>query len=98
MQERATNNGYLPVRTIRGASKLFPWAKAHIYVKTSAGMNLHTQLDLHANPHIIGRVSTANVNERHFLDDLMFEPDILHIMDRGYMAIRRLKKNGTAKS
>ena len=55
-------------------------------------MKLHTQLDVHANLPVFARVSEANLNERHFLDDLLFEPGAFYIMDRGYMDFRRLKK------
>jgi len=72
--------------------KLYPWAKAHNYVKTRAGVKLHTQLDVRANLPVFAMVFVANMNERLFLDHLVFEPGAFYIMDRGYTAFERLRK------
>jgi hypothetical protein len=72
--------------------KLFPWAKAHNYLQTRAGVKLHTQLDVRANLPVFAMVSVANMNERHFLDHVVFEPGAFYIMDRGYTAFERLRK------
>ena len=72
--------------------KLFPWAKAHNYIKTRAGVKLHTQLDVRANLPVFAMVSVANMNERLFLDHLVLEPGAFYIMDRGYTAFERLRK------
>jgi len=72
--------------------KLFPWAKANNYIKTRAGVKLHTQLDVRANLPVFAMVSVANMNERLFLDHLIFEPGAFYIMDRGYTAFERLRK------
>jgi hypothetical protein len=76
--------------------KLFPWAKAHNYIKTRAGVKLHTQLDVRANIPVFAMVSVANMNERLFLDHLVFQPGAFYIMDRGYMDFFRLKKIDSA--
>jgi len=71
--------------------KLFPWATAPVHQATAAGIKLHTQLDVQAHLPVFARVSRGNVNERLFLDDVLFEPGAFYIMDRGYMDFRRLK-------
>ena len=71
--------------------KLFPWARANNYVKTNAGVKVHTQLDVSAKIPVFASISTANINERQFLDELVFEPGAFYVMDRGYMDFRRLK-------
>jgi len=76
--------------------KLFPWAKAHNYVKTRAGVKLHTQLDVHSQIPVFAAISVANMNERRFLDQLVFDPGAFYIMDRGYMDFYRLKKIDSA--
>lgn len=72
--------------------KLFPWAKGHNYIKTRAGIKLHTQFDVRANLPVFAMVSVANMNERFFLDHLVFEPGAFYIMDRGYTSFERLRK------
>jgi len=76
--------------------KLFPWATAPVHQATTAGIKLHTQLDVQAKLPVFARVSRGNVNERHFLDDVAFEPGAFYIMDRGYVDFRRLKAIDTA--
>jgi hypothetical protein len=71
--------------------KLFPWATAQVHQAIAAGIKLHTQLDVQANVPVFARVSRGNVNERLFLDDIVFEPGAFYIMDRGYVDFRRLK-------
>ena len=76
--------------------KLFPWARAHNYVKTSAGVKLHTLLDVQSNIPVFARVSEANLREMRILDDLLFEPGAFYVLDRGYLSFGRLKKIDTA--
>jgi hypothetical protein len=71
--------------------KLFPWATAQVHQAIAGGIKLHTQLDVQANLPVFARVSRGNVNERLFLDELLFEPGAFYIMDRGYVDFRRLK-------
>ena len=72
--------------------KLFPWAKAANHLKISAGVKLHTLLDVQANLPVFARVFEANVNEIRIVDELLFEPGAFYVMDRGYMHFARLKK------
>lgn len=78
--------------TIELCLKLFPWARAANHLKTAGGVKLHTQLDLQSNLPVFARVSDANLNEVHFLDELLFEPGAFYVVDRGYMSLARLKK------
>jgi hypothetical protein len=71
--------------------KLFPWATAPVHQAIAAGIKLHTQLDVQAHLPVFARVSRGNVNERLFLDDVVFEAGAFYIMDRGYIDFRRLK-------
>lgn len=71
--------------------KLFPWATAPVHQAIAGGIKLHTQLDVQANLPVFARVSRGNVNERLFLDDVVFEPGSFYLMDRGYVDFRRLK-------
>jgi hypothetical protein len=76
--------------------KLFPWAKGHNYLKTSAGVKLHTQLDVAAQIPVFASISTANMGDRSFLDQLVFEPGAFYVMDRGYTDFHRLKQIDSA--
>ncbi len=72
--------------------KLFPWAKAAHNQKTTAGIKLHTQLDVQSNLPVFARVSEAVMHEVRILDEILFEPGAFYVMDRGYMDFTRLKK------
>ncbi len=77
--------------TIELCLKLFPWARPANHLKTAAGVKLHTLFDLQSNLPVFARISEANVNEVHFLDELLFEAGAFYIVDRGYMSLTRLK-------
>ena len=81
----------LDATNIKLCLKLFPWATAAVHQASAAGVKLHTQLDIQANLPVFARVSRGNVNERLFLDDVIFEPGAFYIMDRGYVDFRRLR-------
>jgi len=71
---------------------LFPWAEAKGHVKTSAGVKMHTLLDLASNMPTVIRVSTASVHDVLMLDELVYEPGAYYVLDRGYMDFARLKR------
>jgi hypothetical protein len=81
----------LDATNIELCRKLFPWATAQVHQAIAGGIKLHTQLDVQANLPVFAQVSRGNVNERLFLDELLFEPGAFYIMDRGYVDFRRLK-------
>jgi hypothetical protein len=71
---------------------LFPWAHASVYQKTSAGVKVHTLLDVHAQLPVLVRVTAANIHDVRVLDELTIEPGAHYVMDRAYMDFARLKK------
>ena len=52
---------------------LFPWAEAKGHIKTSAGVKIHTLLDLASNMPTVIRVSAASVHDVLMLDHLIYE-------------------------
>jgi len=81
----------LDATTIKLCLELFPWAKAQNHLTTSAGVKLHTLLDVQHNLPVFARVSVANLYEVRILDELVFEPGAFYVVDRGYTDFRRLK-------
>jgi len=71
---------------------LFPWARGHHYVGSTAGVKLHTLLDVNADLPVFARVSEANVREVRVLDELVFEPGAYYVLDRGYLSFLRLRR------
>ncbi|MEK6756342.1 MAG: IS4 family transposase, partial [Bacteroidota bacterium] len=71
---------------------LFPWAQAKGHVKTSAGIKMHTLLDLASNMPTVIRVSAASVHDVLMLDELVYEAGAYYVLDRGYMDFARLKR------
>ncbi len=67
---------------------LFPWAQ---YSPTQAGIRLHTLLDLRGSmPSFIDVVRVKGYHECLVLDHLVIEAGSFYIMDRGYLAFKRL--------
>lgn len=81
----------LDATTIKLCLALFPWAKAQNHLTTSAGVKLHTLLDVQRHIPVFARVSVANLYEVHILDELLFEPGAFYVFDRAYTDFRRLK-------
>lgn len=73
--------------TIDLTMSVFPWAK---FRSTKSGIKLHTQLDLRGPIPVCIYISDANVNDIKWLDELIFEPGTIYIMDRGYVDWARL--------
>ena len=71
---------------------LFPWAHASVYQKTSAGIKVHTLLDIQSQLPVLVRVTAANVHDVRLLDELLIEPGAHYVMDRAYMDFARLRK------
>ena len=70
---------------------LFPWAEAKGHVRTSAGVKLHTLLDLASNMPTVIRISAASVHDVLMLDELVYQAGAYYVLDRGYMDFARLK-------
>ena len=73
--------------TIDLTMSVFPWAK---FRSTKSGIKLHTQLDLRGPIPVCIYISEARVNDIKWLDELIFEPGAIYIMDRGYIDWARL--------
>ena len=73
--------------TIDLTMSVFPWAK---FRSTKSGIKLHTQLDLRGPIPVCIYISEAKVNDIKWLDELIFEPGAIYIMDRGYIDWARL--------
>ena len=73
--------------TIDLCLSLFPWAK---FRSTKAAVKLHTLLDLRGNIPSVIVISCGNLHDVNILDDLVFEPGAVYIMDRGYLDFDRL--------
>jgi hypothetical protein len=71
---------------------LFPWAKAANHQKTSAGVKLHTLFAVQSRLPVFSMVSNANVNDVHMLDEIVYEPGSIYVLDRGYTDLVRLKR------
>lgn len=71
---------------------LFPWARGHHYIGSTAGVKLHTLLDVNANLPAFARVSEANVREVRIMDELIYDPGAYYVLDRGYLSFIRLRR------
>ncbi len=77
----------LDCTTIDLCLSLFPWAR---YRATNAAVKLHTLLDLEGSIPAYLDVKPAKIHEIHVLDELLFQPGAIYIMDRGYLDFQRL--------
>jgi hypothetical protein len=68
---------------------LCPWAGIS-QKKGTAGVRLHTLLDLRGNIPSFIAVTTSKISELSIFDTLALEPGAFYIMDRGYFDWRRL--------
>jgi len=75
--------------TIDLCLSLFPWAT---FRATKAAIKLHTLLDLRGNIPSVIVISRGNLHDVNILDELIFEPGAIYIMDRGYLDFIRLFK------
>jgi hypothetical protein len=73
--------------TIDLCLSLFPWAK---FRRTKAAVKMHTLLDLRGNIPSVIVISRGNLHDVNILDELVFEPGAIYIMDRGYLDFARL--------
>jgi hypothetical protein len=70
----------LDATTIELCLALFPWARAQSHQATTAGVKLHTLLDVQRNLPVFARVSIAHLYEVYVLDDLVFEPGAFYFL------------------
>ena len=79
----------LDASTIDLCLSLFPWAK---FRKRKAAVRLHTLLDLRGNIPTLVIITPGRVHDVNILDDLVFEPGAIYVMDRGYVDFTRLHR------
>ena len=75
--------------TIDLCLSLFPWAK---FRKRKGAIKLHTLLDLRGSIPALIIITDGKVHDVNILDDLVFEPAAIYLMDRGYLDFARLYK------
>jgi hypothetical protein len=77
----------LDCTTIDLCLSLFPWARFRSH---KGGIKVHTLLDLRGNIPSFIEITPAKIHEIHILDQLIFEPGALYLMDRAYLDFARL--------
>jgi hypothetical protein len=77
----------LDASTIDLCMSLFPWAK---FRTTKSAVKLHTLLDLRGNIPALIIITDGKVHDANILDELVPEPGVIYIMDRGYLDFARL--------
>jgi len=66
---------------------LFPWA---LFRKHKAAIKLHTLLDVRAKIPTVIIITSGKVHDVNVLDEFLFEPGAIYVMDRGYVDFKRL--------
>lgn len=66
---------------------LFPWA---LFRKHKAAIKLHTLLDVRAKIPTVIIITSGKVHDVNILDEFLFEPGAIYVMDRGYVDFKRL--------
>ncbi len=72
----------LDASTIDLCLKLFPWAH---FRKTKAAVKLHTMIDLQGSIPVFISITDGSVHDVNILDQIVFEPGSIYVMDRGYV-------------
>jgi len=77
----------LDFTTIDLCLALFPWA---LFRKRKAAIKLHTLLDVRARIPSVIIITSGKVHDVNILDEFLFEPGAIYVMDRGYVDFKRL--------
>ena len=85
----------LDATTIDLCLSVFWWAK---FRKAKAAVKLHTLLDLRGNLPIFIRITDGKTHDVNILDELVFEPLAIYLMDKGYLDFARLFRINTASA
>lgn len=75
--------------TIDLCLSLFPWAT---FRKRKGAVKLHTLLDVRGNIPTVVIITPGSVHDVNILDELLFEPGAIYVMDRGYIDFARLHR------
>jgi len=73
--------------TIDLCLELFPWA---VFRTHKAAVKLHTLLDVRTSIPSVIIITPGNVHDVNILDQMLFEPGAIYLMDRGYVDFQRL--------
>lgn len=77
----------LDATTIELCLNVFWWAK---FRTTKAAIKLHTLLDLRGNLPTFISITDGQTHDVNILDELIFEPLAIYLMDKGYLDFQRL--------
>jgi len=81
--------------TIDLCLSVFWWAK---FRKAKAAVKLHTLLDLRGNLPTFIRITDGKTHDVNILDELVFEPLAIYLMDKGYLDFARLFRINSASA
>lgn len=81
--------------TIDLCLSVFWWA---CFRKAKAAVKLHTLLDLRGNLPVFIRITDGKTHDVNILDELIFEPLAIYLMDKGYIDFARLFKINSASA
>jgi len=68
---------------------LCPWAN---WTGSDAAVKVHALLDLHGPVPAQVKITSAEVNEMAYLDEIILHPGAYYLMDRGYLDLQRLRR------
>jgi len=85
----------LDATTIDLCLSVFWWAH---FRQTKAAVKLHTLLDLRGNLPIFIRITDGKTHDVNILDELVFEPLAIYLMDKGYLDFKRLLRINSASA
>lgn len=77
----------LDASTIDLCLTMFPWAH---FRKAKAAVKLHTMIDLQGSIPVFISITDGSVHDVNILDQIVFEPGSIYVMDRGYVDFSRL--------
>ncbi|MBC2602524.1 IS4 family transposase [Puniceicoccus vermicola] len=72
----------LDASTIDLCLSMFPWAH---FRQTKAAVKLHTMIDLRGSIPVFMRITDGSVHDVSILDEMIFKPSSIYVMDREYV-------------
>jgi len=85
----------LDATTIDLCLNVFWWAK---FRKAKAAVKLHTLLDLRGDLPTFIKITDGKTHDVNILDELIFEPLAIYLMDKGYLDFQRLNRINNASA
>jgi hypothetical protein len=85
----------LDATTIDLCLSVFWWAP---FRRAKAAVKLHTLLDLRGNLPVFIRITDGKTHDVNILDELVFEPLAIYLMDKGYLDFERLYRINSASA